>query len=144
MRSHAGTDRGSSVTEDKKSQIKNLILGLLIGYAITCIVFLGYSMLITYTEMSESSLPMVIALTTVLSVLVAGFDAARGASRRGWLWGMWAGLAYVVIMAILMMVILRSFMVDGRTITVIALALAGGAVGGMLGINVKKPNTKSR
>jgi len=142
MRLHAGADRGASVTEDKKSQIKNLIVGLLMGYAITCIVFLGYSMLITYTDVSESSLPMVVALTTLLSVLVAGFDAARGASQRGWLWGMWAGLAYVVIMAIIMMVILRSFMVDGRTITVIALALAGGAVGGMLGINVKKSNSR--
>ena len=126
------------ITDEKKSQIKNLVVGLLMAYAITCIVFLGYSMLITYTEMSEGSLPMVVSLTTLLAVLVAGFDAARGAAKRGWLWGMWAGFLYVAIMAIIMSVALNEFLVDGRTITVILLALVGGAIGGMIGINVKK------
>jgi len=133
---------GVGSTDDKKSQIKNLVVGLVMGYAITCIVFLGYSMLITYTEMSESSLPLVVGITTVLSVLVAGFDAARGAAARGWLWGMWAGFLYVVIMAIILMTALNTFIIDGRTITVIALALAGGAIGGMMGINAKKPGTR--
>ena len=137
MRTLSGGDR-APLTDEKKSQIKKLIGGVLIGYAITCIVLLGYSMIITYTEMSEHNLPLVVAITTVLSVLVAGFDAARGATKKGWLWGMWAGLAYVLIMAIVMVILLPGFAVDGRTITVIVLSLAGGGFGGMLGINVRK------
>ncbi|MCL2576897.1 MAG: TIGR04086 family membrane protein [Defluviitaleaceae bacterium] len=121
-----------------KMQLKHLVIGVLMAYAITSIVFLGYAMLITYTTVSERSLPTVVAITTVLSVMVAGFDAARGSETRGWLWGMVAGLVYVLIMAIVMIVMLPTFSVDGRTVMVCALGIAGGGLGGILGINTKR------
>ena len=124
--------------ESHSKQIKALIIGVVMAYAITCIMFLGYSMLITYTGMSERNLPMVVALTTLLSVMVAGFDASKGAEKRGWLWGMCAGLVYILILTTLMMNVLERFAVDTRTITSIILALAGGGMGGILGINIKK------
>jgi len=119
-------------------QVKSLVIGVLMGYAITCIVFLGYSMLITYTGMTERNLPMVVAVTTLLSVMVAGFDAAKDADSRGWLWGMGAGLLYILILTGLMMGVLQRFAVDTRTVTSVVLALAGGGMGGILGINLKK------
>ena len=126
------------VTEDNKSQIKQLIFGVLMGYAITCIIFLAYAMLITYTHMSERNLPVVVAVTTLLSVMVAGFDAAKGAPSRGWMWGMIAGLIYVAVLAIIMVVMLPGFFMDGRTVTVVVLSVAGGSLGGILGINIRK------
>jgi len=126
------------VTEENKSQIRQLIIGVMVGYAITCIIFLAYAMLITYTQMSERNLPMVIAVTTLLSVMIAGFDAAKGATQRGWLWGMIAGFIYVAVLGIIMIIMLPGFFVDGRTITVIVLSVAGGGLGGILGINIRK------
>jgi len=126
------------VSEENKPQIKQLVIGVIIGYAITCIVFLAYAMLITYTQMSERNLPMVVAVTTLLSVMIAGFDAAKGATQRGWLWGMLAGLIYVFVLGIIMVVMLPGFFVDGRTVTVIVLSIAGGGLGGILGINLKR------
>jgi len=129
---------GNLVTEENKSQIKQLVVGVLMGYAITCIVFLAYAMLITYTQMSERNLPTVVAVTTLLSVMIAGFDAAKGAPSRGWMWGMIAGAIYVAVLAIIMVVMLPGFFVDGRTVTVIVLSIAGGALGGILGINIRR------
>ena len=126
------------VTEENKSQLKQLVIGVMMGYVITCIVFLAYAMLITYTQMSERNLPMVVAITTLLSVMIAGFDAAKGATSKGWLWGMIAGFVYVAIMGIIMVVMLPGFFVDGRTITVIILSIAGGGLGGILGINIRR------
>ena len=126
------------VTEENKSQIRQLVIGVLVGYAITCIVFLSYAMLITYTQMSERNLPIVVAVTTLLSVMIAGFDAAKGAAQRGWLWGMAAGFTYVAILGIIMVVMLPGFFADGRTVTVIVLSIAGGGLGGILGINIRK------
>jgi putative membrane protein (TIGR04086 family) len=108
------------------------------AYAITGIVFLGFAMLITYTNMSERSLPAVVAITTVLSVMVAGFDAARGAESRGWLWGMVAGFVYIFIMAVIMAVLLPVFSIDMRTVMVSVLGIAGGGLGGIFGIHMKK------
>jgi putative membrane protein (TIGR04086 family) len=119
-------------------QIKRLIIGVLMGFAITAIVLLGYAMLITYTHMSERSLHIVVAVTTLLSVLVAGFDAARGAVYKGWLWGMAAGLVYIAVLALIMLVLLPGIGVDGRTVLVMALAIVGGGMGGILGINMKR------
>ncbi|MCL2399089.1 MAG: TIGR04086 family membrane protein [Defluviitaleaceae bacterium] len=124
--------------QSQSKQFKALMVGVVMGYAITCIVFLGYSMLITYTSMTERNLPMVVAVTTLLSVMVAGFDAAKGAENRGWLWGMGAGLVYIIILTLLMMSVLQRFAVDTRTITSIILALAGGGMGGILGINMRR------
>jgi putative membrane protein (TIGR04086 family) len=124
--------------EFSANQLKHLTIGVLMAYAITAIVFLGYAMLITYTTVSERSLPTVVAITTVLSVMVAGFDAARGATSRGWLWGMAAGLVYVLIMAIIMIILLPTFSVDARTIMTCVLGIAGGGLGGIFGINMRK------
>ena len=121
-----------------RTQIVFLLKGVLIAFAITSIALLAYALLVTYTNMSESILPTVIAITTLLSVMVAGFDAARGAQNRGWLWGMCAGLLYATVLAILMIIAVPSFAVDTRTLTTIAIAIAGGGLGGMLGINLGK------
>ena len=131
-------ERGIVMILSQGKQIKALVIGVLVAYAITCIVFLGYSTLITYTGMTERNLPMVVAVTTLLSVMVAGFDVAKVADSRGWLWGMGAGLVYILILIILMMSVLERFAVDTRTVTSIVLALAGGGMGGILGINMRK------
>jgi putative membrane protein (TIGR04086 family) len=115
-----------------------MVTGVLIGFAITAIILLGYAMLITYTQMSERSLHLVVAVTTLLSVMVAGFDAARGAHYKGWLWGMGAGFLYIAVLAIMMMVLIPNFGVDGRTVMILVLAVVGGGLGGILGINMKR------
>ena len=124
--------------QSQSKQIKAMVVGILVAYAITIIVFLGYSMLITYTGMTERNLPMVVAVTTLLAVMVAGFDAAKGAESKGWLWGMLAGLIYILIMTALMLGVLERFAADTRTVTSIILGIAGGGMGGILGINMKK------
>jgi len=121
----------------ESSRFHSLISGVLMGYAITCIIFLGYSMLITYTSLTEDKMPLVVAGTTLISVIVAGFDAARGAENRGWFWGIMAGLIYALILMVIMTLVLKGFSVDARTVTVFILSLAGGGLGGVVGINFK-------
>ena len=121
-----------------RTQLKHMVMGVLMAYAITAIAFLAYAMLVTYTNMSEGNLPMVVAITTLLSVIVAGFDAAKGAPKRGWLWGMAAGFVYILVMVTIMAITLPEFAVDGRTLTTVIIGVAGGGLGGILGINLKQ------
>ena len=121
----------------ESSRFHSLISGVLMGYAITCIIFLGYSMLITYTSLTEDKMPLVVAGTTLISVIVAGFDAARGADNKGWFWGIMAGLIYALVLMIIMILVLRGFSMDARTVTVFILSLSGGGLGGVVGINFK-------
>jgi putative membrane protein (TIGR04086 family) len=124
--------------KQENSRFMSLVSGVLVGYAITCIIFLGYSILITYTSLSEDKMPLVVAAATLLSVIVAGFDAAKGADTKGWFWGIMAGLVYAIILLIIMTFVLKGFSLDSRTITILVLSLAGGGLGGVIGINFKK------
>lgn len=121
-----------------KLGIKSLISGVLIGYAITIIVFIAYAILLTYTSMSEDNIGLIVTITSVLSVLVAGFDAARAQSKSGWLWGLAAGFFYGLLLIILMTVFQGGIISIGRSSSLLILSLAGGGIGGVVGINVRR------
>jgi len=112
-----------------------VLTGTVMAYAITCIVFIGYAVLITYTVVSEAQLPFVVILTTLVSVAVSGFDSARGADSRGWLWGIAAGLIYAVILFAVGAWIFKGFMFNLQLLALLAVSLGGGAIGGAIGIN---------
>lgn len=132
------TKKTKIVTEDKYSQLTALGVGLLVAYAITCIVFIAYAILITYTEMTTDSLNLVVTVTSIISALVAGYDAAKAAQRRGWLWGLIAGLLYALILVIIGYWIGQGFEFDLRTVTTLLLSIAGGGLGGVIGINFRR------
>ena len=121
----------------ESSRIHSLISGVLVGYAITCIIFLAYSMLITYTPLTEENMPLVLAIAALISVIVAGFDSARGAENKGWFWGIMAGLIYALILVFIMTLIRKEFFFTFETGLVMLICLAGGGLGGVVGINLK-------
>ena len=49
-----------------------LLRGMGIAFAITCIIFIGFGMILTYTTASEESLPLVSLICTALSAAAAG------------------------------------------------------------------------
>ena len=126
------------MTKLRTNGIKHLLTGVLIGYAITIIAFIGYSILLTYTNLSEESMGLVVTIVSVISVLIAGYDAARLQPKSGWLWGLGAGLLYGVLLVSVMNSLASVSIEVGRAISLMLLSLAGGGLGGVLGINLRK------
>jgi len=122
----------------KKEQVIGVIMGVVIAYAITAIAFIGAAIAITYTNLQETTLPAIVMVSVVVSVLVAGFDASRKAENKGWLWGMIAGLLYAVIFIGIIVWVADGFIPDMRQLTIMALSLVGGGIGGAIGINFAK------
>ena len=120
------------------SRVAAILAGVLMAYVITCIFFIGTALALTYSSLSEEMVPTIMLAAVALSVVVAGFDAARGADKNGWLWGMAAGLIYAVILICIETWVSNGLMIDSRTITSVALAIAGGGFGGVIGINFRK------
>ncbi len=125
-------------TEDKQTQFMALLSGILIAYAITCIVFIGYAVLITYSSVTEQYIPIVVTVTSLISVIVAGFDASKGADSKGWMWGIIAGGIYAIILLCIGSWVNNGFVMDSRTVTLVVLSVAGGGLGGVIGINFKR------
>lgn len=125
------------VTDEKKSSMKALLSGTIIAYAITCIAFIGCALLLRFTSFTEESVPIFVTVSCVVSVVVSGFDAAKGADRNGWLWGLVAGAVYALIWVFFGVLFTDDFAIDSRTVTIIVLSIAGGGLGGVIGINLK-------
>lgn len=122
----------------KKGQISAIIMGVLIAYAITATAFIATAIGITYTNLQESALPMIVMISCFVSVLVAGFDAAKKAEQKGWAWGMCAGAVYAVLLMFIIMWVNGGFVMDFRKVILSFLCIVGGAIGGAIGINFKK------
>ncbi|MBQ9091495.1 MAG: TIGR04086 family membrane protein [Anaerotignum sp.] len=108
-----------------------------VAFAITCIIFIGFGILLTYTDLSEESLPLVSLVCTALSSAAAGYDWAACMQKKGILWGMAAGAVYTVLLYLVTSLASDRFGLELSSIMTLAVALAGGAVGGVLGVNRK-------
>lgn len=126
------------VTEEKKPQVFALFSSLLIAYAITCIVFIAYAILITYSSITEQNISLVVTITGIISVAVAGFDSAKDAKSKGWLWGIIAGTLYGIILLCIGTFVNKGLSIDSKTITLLIICIAGGGLGGVVGINFGK------
>lgn len=132
-----GKKREKKESSAGKSNLLCMVKGLAVAFAITCIIFIGFGILLTYTEMTEESLPMVSLVCTALSAGAAGFDWASCMQKRGLLWGMAAGAVYVVLLYVIIGLAADRFSMELSLVMTFAVALAGGAVGGILGVNRK-------
>ncbi len=112
--------------------------GMAVAYGITCIFFITYGLVLTYTNVSEQSLPMVALVCTAISSAVAGYDWAKCRKKRGFMMGLAAGLVYTVILFIVTALASDTFTVGMSKLMTIIVALAGGGIGGILGVNGKK------
>ena len=114
-----------------------LVRGMAVAFAITCIIFIGFGILLTYTELTEESLPLVALVCTALSAAAAGYDWAACMQKKGLLWGLAAGAVYTVLLYLITSLASDSFALQLSGIMTLIVALAGGAVGGILGVNRK-------
>lgn len=124
--------------EQTNSRLLDMLKGMAIAYAITCIVFIAYGILLTYTGVSEENIPIVAMICTAISSAVAGFDWAKCAESRGILWGILAGLIYGIILFLAEAFAGNGFRMSTSKIIMLLVAMAGGGVGGIFGINMKK------
>lgn len=115
-----------------------MVKGMAIAFAITCIFFIAYGLVLTYTNISEQSLPMVALVCTAISSAVAGYDWAKCRKKKGLLMGLAAGLLYTVILFIVTGLASDTFTVGMSKLMTLIVALAGGGIGGILGVNGKK------
>ena len=115
-----------------------LAKGIVIAFAITCIVFIGCGILLTYCTMSEKTIPVIALGCTAVSTAVAGYDWAVCMKHRGIFWGMAAGLLYCVLLYMVTALAANDFSIHMSFWMTLIVALAGGAVGGILGINRRK------
>jgi len=116
--------------------IIGIFTGALISYILTLGFFIIYALLLTFTAVSELTLPTLTLLITIIGIVLSGALSARRTTSKGWLNGGIAGILYVTIMLILGTFFVKELGPTSSWAVKYAWGAVLGALGGMIGINL--------
>ncbi|MBU5439654.1 TIGR04086 family membrane protein [Tissierella sp. MSJ-40] len=114
-----------------------LAKALLLSYIMTCILILVFSMLLTFTSLKESRIPLLNTIVMIISITSGSVYAAMKVKEKGWINGGIIGVIYYLILMFLSFLFIKPFILDIYSISKFVIALVTGVIGGVIGINLK-------
>lgn len=113
-----------------------LLKGLILAYIITAILILISAILITYTNLSESKLPLLNTIVMIISITSGSIYVAAMVKEKGWINGGIVGLAYYLILLLINLIFLKPLVFDIFSLSKLIISIVMGMIGGIIGINV--------
>ena len=119
------------------NNIKKVIKGSAFSIIITLIGLLIYSIILSYTSVSESTIPTIVIIITAISVLMGSTISTSNIKKNGIINGMFVGLIYIAIIYLLSSIVTGNFLLNITSIIMIITSVLTGALGGIIGVNKK-------
>ena len=101
--------RMSDEAMESMGNVRRIIKGSFISIVITIIMLVVYSVALTYTNISESTIPMVTLIITGVSILIGSQIAAVRMKKNGLINGMAIGGVYILTIYLLSSIISGNF-----------------------------------
>lgn len=111
--------------------------GILAAYIITIPAFMLFALILANTDFPQKLISPAVVVTTIISVLTAGSVSTKGLKNKGWLNGSIVGFIYMLILYIFSSLIFKNFTIDKYVATMSVIGVLTGAIGGIVGINIK-------
>lgn len=115
---------------------KGFLRGLAAAILLTLGIFVIGALLLTYTPLPEAAIAPIAIITQVLSVMLAGAVQASYAGHHGYLAGGVTGLAYTLLLYLVSLLVAGEIHFGSYFFILLIIGLFGGAVGGIVGINL--------
>lgn len=125
-------------TIENKSSIIHIIKGIGLAYFITFILLFLFSVLLTYTSISENTIEPVILIITVISILVGSSIGTSKIKKNGIINGGIVGFFYIITIYLISSLFQTGFNVNLYAILMIIFSILAGMIGGIVGVNLKK------
>ena len=119
------------------NNIKKVIKGSAFSIIITLIGLLIYSIILSYTSVSESTIPTIVIIITAISILIGSTISTSNIKKNGIINGMFVGLIYIAIIYLLSSIVTGNFLLNITSIIMIITSVLTGALGGIIGVNKK-------
>ena len=113
------------------TSISNIIKGIIISFITTIIFLLIFSIILTYTNISENFITPTIIVITAISI----FIGSTKIQRNGLLNGAIVGGIYLISIYLLSSIINQKFALSMQSIGMIISGIVCGMFGGILGVN---------
>lgn len=126
-----------NVNGDNSKNFATIIKGTGISIILTLMLLLVFSILLTYTNISESTMvPGIIGITGV-SLLLGSAVAVKHIKKNGIMNGGIIGLIYIVFIYLLSSLINLDFSLNFYSLIMIIAGIVAGMLGGVIGVNMK-------
>ena len=119
------------------NNIKKVIKGSAFSIIITLIGLLVYSIILSYTSVSESTIQTIVIIITAISILIGSTISTSNIKKNGIINGMFVGLIYIAIIYLLSSIVTGNFLLNITSIIMIITSVLTGALGGIIGVNKK-------
>ena len=119
-----------------KSSIIRICKGVLISVLLTLVLIFAFSILLTYTEIPESTMEPGIILINVISVLLGSSICTIKINSKGILNGGIVGVVYILILYLLSAILYKKFSLNMESLIMIIGSTIAGIIGGIIGVNL--------
>lgn len=124
----------AKVKADKN--IIRIIKGSAFSILITLILLFIYAILLTSTNISESTMSVVVITITGISILIGSSISSFKIKKRGIVNGGLVGLIYIITIYLISSIALMGFSMNITSIIMLIVAIVIGMIGGIIGVNL--------
>lgn len=114
-----------------------LLKGIIISFALMLISVFIFSIILTYTNIQESTIFPVLVFITALSILIGSSLSTIKIKKNGILNGGAIGLIYILVLYLISSIISTGFGLTMQAIILMLSATVAGMLGGIVGVNIK-------
>jgi putative membrane protein (TIGR04086 family) len=132
------SNQASKTAVNEKMSLTAVLKGILAAYVITIPAFMLFALILANVDFPQKLITPSVVVTTVISVLAAGSVSTKGLKNRGWINGSIVGFIYMLVLYLFSSLIYRNFAIDRYVITMAVIGILTGAIGGIIGINLKQ------
>ena len=114
-----------------------MLKGIGISMFLSIIMILVLSMVLSFSNVKESVIMPTVIFISSFSILIGGSLVAKRIENKGIIYGSILGLIYMMILYFISSIMNFDFSLNVSAIMMIAFGIIGGAIGGILGVNLK-------
>lgn len=117
--------------------IKQIMKGVGIALLSTILLLIIFAIILTCTNVSESTISPVIIVTTGVSIFIGSIIANRKITKNGIINGGLVGIIYILIIYLISSLLNGKFSLNIQSIIMMIVEFFCGMIGGIIGINRK-------
>ena len=121
----------------KCNNIFKILKGIILSVLITLLGLLILAIVITYTNVSESIIPIAVTIITAISILIGSFFSTINIQKNGLLNGFAVGFTYIVTIYVISSITSTGFTLTNTSFIMIISVILAGMLGGIIGVNLK-------
>lgn len=123
--------------EKSSNNIIEIFKGSAIAIVATIILLIIFAAVLTYSKISESTMPTVIIVITALSILIGSQITTTRIKKNGIVNGVLVGIIYIVFLYLISSCVISNFSISNYSIIMMFTSVIIGGLGGIIGVNRK-------